>query len=92
MYGQLFGCALKRGLIPISLILKKLLHQWLKEMRGEHIPETEEYNISSISFKAKRPSSRFLDFMQSNLDGVYRIKGYFWLSTRMDLWAGKCGR
>lgn len=59
---------------------------WLKEMRGEHIPETEEYNISSISFKAKRPfhPKRFLDFLESDLDGVYRMKGYFWLSTRMD--------
>tara|TARA_A100001015_G_scaffold105772_1_gene117430 strand:- start:4352 stop:5587 length:1236 start_codon:yes stop_codon:yes gene_type:complete len=59
---------------------------WLKEMRGEHIPETEEYNISSISFKSKRPfhPERFLEFMQSNLDGLYRVKGYFWLATRMD--------
>tara|TARA_A100001015_G_scaffold184145_1_gene204880 strand:- start:71 stop:1273 length:1203 start_codon:yes stop_codon:yes gene_type:complete len=59
---------------------------WLKELRGEHIPETEEYNISSLSFKSKRPfhPERFLNFMQSNLDGVYRVKGYFWLSTRMD--------
>ena len=59
---------------------------WLKEMRGEHIPETEEYNISSLSYKAKRPfhPQRFLDFMQSNLDGVYRVKGYFWLATRME--------
>ena len=59
---------------------------WLKEMRGEHIPETEEYNISSISFKSRRPfhPQRFLDFVESNLDGVYRVKGYFWLATRMD--------
>ena len=59
---------------------------WLKEMRGEHIPETEEYNISSISFKSKKPfhPQRFLDFVQSNLDGIYRIKGYFWLASRMD--------
>ena len=59
---------------------------WLKELRGEHIPETDEYNISSLSFKSKKPlhPQRFLDFMQSNLDGIYRIKGYFWLSTRMD--------
>lgn len=58
---------------------------WLKEMRGEHVPETEEYNISSLSFKAKRPfhPERFLEFVQSNLDGVYRVKGYFWLATRM---------
>tara|TARA_B100000131_G_C18076891_1_gene596735 strand:+ start:328 stop:1548 length:1221 start_codon:yes stop_codon:yes gene_type:complete len=59
---------------------------WLNELRGEHIPETDEYNISSLSFKSKKPlhPQRFLDFMQSNLDGIYRIKGYFWLSTRMD--------
>lgn len=60
---------------------------WLKEMRGEHIPEMEEYNISSMTFKARRPfhPQRFLDFIQSKLDGLYRVKGYFWLSTRMDL-------
>jgi G3E family GTPase len=59
---------------------------WLKEMRGEHIPETEEYNISSITFKARRPfhPRRFLDFIESQLDGVYRGKGFFWLATRMD--------
>jgi G3E family GTPase len=59
---------------------------WLKELRGDHIPETEEYNISSLSYKSKRPfhPQRFLDFVQSNLDGVYRVKGYFWLATRME--------
>jgi len=59
---------------------------WLKEMRGEHIPETDEYNISSVSFKSKQPfhPERFLDFVQSKLDGVYRVKGYFWLASRMD--------
>ena len=59
---------------------------WLKEMRGEHIPETEEYNISSLTFKSRSPfhPKRFLDFLQSDLDGVYRVKGYFWLASRME--------
>ncbi|RAP24686.1 hypothetical protein DID73_00995 [Candidatus Marinamargulisbacteria bacterium SCGC AG-343-K17] len=59
---------------------------WLKELRGEHIPETEEYNISSISFKSRKPfhPKRFMDFVQSKLDGVYRMKGYFWVASRMD--------
>tara|TARA_Y100000992_G_scaffold288732_1_gene242645 strand:+ start:785 stop:1999 length:1215 start_codon:yes stop_codon:yes gene_type:complete len=60
---------------------------WLKEMRGEHIPESEEYNISSLSYRINRPfhPTRFLNFINTDLKGVYRVKGFFWLSTQMDL-------
>lgn len=59
---------------------------WLKEMRGEHIPETEEYGISSFSYHARRPfhPQKFFDFLHDTegYGKLIRSKGYFWLATR----------
>jgi len=59
---------------------------WMHEMEGNHVPETEEYGISSVTFNARKPvhPERFWNFLQEPWDGVLRAKGFFWLATRME--------
>jgi G3E family GTPase len=56
---------------------------WLKELRGEHTPETEEYGIQSFVYRSRRPfhPQRFFDFINSEWKGVIRSKGFFWLAS-----------
>ncbi|UZP73466.1 GTP-binding protein [Candidatus Paraluminiphilus aquimaris] len=59
---------------------------WLAEIRGEHVPETEEYGISSFSYQARRPfhPEKFFAFLHGTerYGKLLRSKGYFWLATR----------
>lgn len=62
---------------------------WVRELMGEHVPETEEYGISSWVYRARRPfhPERFYAVIQESWPGVVRSKGFFWLATKMN-WIG----
>ncbi|WP_086849522.1 GTP-binding protein [Amycolatopsis kentuckyensis] len=62
---------------------------WVAELNGDHVPETEEYGISSVVFRASRPfdPARLWDFVARRLDSgefgtVLRSKGFFALASR----------
>lgn len=86
---------ISQGQVPVDEVLSTGLFDferaqeapgWLKEMRGEHVPETEEYGISSFSYIARRPfhPEKFHQFVHGTeqFGKLIRSKGYFWLATR----------
>lgn len=59
---------------------------WIKELQGEHTPETDEYGIGSFVYRERRPfhPQRFWDFIYDDevWDGVVRSKGNFWIASK----------
>ncbi|SCK30213.1 GTP-binding protein [Streptomyces sp. WMMB 322] len=62
---------------------------WVMELNGDHVPETEEYGISSTVFRSEVPfhPSRLWEFVTEQLDDgsfgrILRSKGFFRLASR----------
>lgn len=59
---------------------------WYRELHGfaDHVPETEEYGVTSFVYRARRPfhPERFAAFLKQTWPGLVRAKGLFWLATR----------
>jgi G3E family GTPase len=83
------------GRVPLGAVLHTGLFDearaathplWHKELfnPGSHVPETEEYGISSFVYRARRPfqPARLQAFLAQDWPGLLRAKGHFWLATR----------
>ncbi|MEO1362685.1 MAG: GTP-binding protein [Pseudomonadota bacterium] len=61
---------------------------WAKELYGfaDHVPETEEYGVTSYVYRARQPfvPEKILEVLNGDMPGVIRAKGHFWLATRPD--------
>jgi len=61
---------------------------WAKELYGfaDHVPETEEYGVTSYVYRARQPfvPEKIVKLLNGEMPGVIRSKGHLWIATRPD--------
>lgn len=61
---------------------------WAQELYNfkDHVPETEEYGITTFVYRAREPfhPQKIHAFFNEEWPGVVRAKGFFWICTRPD--------
>lgn len=83
-----------RGQVPLECVLDTGLFDyeraassagWIRELQGEHTPETEAYGISSFTYRTPRPfdAEKLWAFFHDPQcwRGVLRSKGFFWVAA-----------
>ena len=83
-----------RSKVPLESVLETGLFDydkaansagWIRELQGEHTPETEEYGISSFTYQTRHPFDAEKLWTLLNDEevwgGVLRSKGFFWLAA-----------
>ena len=59
---------------------------WAQELYNfkDHVPETEEYGITSFVYRAREPfdPGKIHNFFNQEWPGVVRAKGFFWIASR----------
>ena len=82
------------GQVPLECVLDTGLFDyekaassagWIRELQGEHTPETEAYGISSFTYRTSHPfdAEKLWAFLHDdeNWRGVLRSKGFFWVAA-----------
>ena len=83
-YGRIsLDCVLDTGLFDYEKAERSA--GWIQELQGEHTPETEEYGISSFTYRASAPfdADKLWAFLndEASWRGVLRSKGFFWVAA-----------
>ena len=83
-----------RGQVPLDSVLGTGLFDyeraansagWIRELQGIHTPETEEYGISSFTYRTSHPfdAEKLWAFLHDDESwrGVLRSKGFLWVAA-----------